>query len=81
VKAAYQKVQSRLDNLAPLGYGCAGIAIAARQGVSEFQPGNRVACAGVGYASHCEVNFIPRNLAVAVPDAVPLEAASLSAIG
>ena len=34
-----------------------------------------------GYASHCEVNFIPKNLAVRVPDAVPLEAASLSAIG
>ncbi len=81
VKAAYQKVQSRLDNLAPLGYSCAGIVIAAGQGVSEFQPGNRVACAGVGYASHCEVNFVPKNLAVAVPDAVPLEAASLSAIG
>jgi len=81
VKAAYQKVQSRLDTLAPLGYSCAGVVIAAGQGVSEFQPGDRVACAGAGYASHCEVNFIPKNLAVRVPDAVTLEAASLSAIG
>jgi predicted dehydrogenase/threonine dehydrogenase-like Zn-dependent dehydrogenase len=81
VKAAYQKVQSRLDALAPLGYSCAGIVIAAGQGVAEFQPGDRVACAGAGYASHCEVNFVPKNLAVRVPDEVPLEAASLSAIG
>lgn len=81
VKAAYQKVQSRLDTLAPLGYSCAGVVIAAGQGVPEFQPGDRVACAGAGYASHCEVNFIPRNLAVRVPDTVSLEAASLSAIG
>lgn len=81
VKAAYQKVQSRLDTLAPLGYSCAGAVIAAGQDVSEFQPGDRVACAGAGYASHCEVNFIPKNLAVRVPDAVSLEAASLSAIG
>ena len=81
VKAAYQKVQSRLDTLAPLGYSCAGVVIAAGQGVPEFQPGDRVACAGAGYASHCEVNFIPKNLAVRVPDAVTLEAASLSAIG
>ena len=81
VKAAYQRVQSRLDMLAPLGYSCAGVVIAAGQGVREFQPGDRVACAGVGYASHCEVNFIPKNLAVRVPDEVPLEAASLSAIG
>src|SRR5450432_791359 len=81
VKAAYQKVQSRLDMLAPLGYSCAGIVIAAGPGVLEFQPGDRVACAGAGYASHCEVNFIPKNLAVRIPDAVSLEAASLSAIG
>jgi predicted dehydrogenase/threonine dehydrogenase-like Zn-dependent dehydrogenase len=81
VKAAYQRVQSRLDSLAPLGYSCAGIVLAAGQGVPEFQPGDRVACAGVGYASHCEVNFIPKNLAARVPDAVPLEAASLTAIG
>ncbi len=81
VKAAYQKVQSRLDTLAPLGYSCSGIVIAAGQGVPEFQPGDRVACAGAGYASHCEVNFIPKNLAVRVPEAVSLEAASLSAIG
>lgn len=81
VKAAYQRVQSRLDTLAPLGYSCAGVVIAAGQGVQEFRPGDRVACAGTGYASHCEVNFIPKNLAARVPDAVPLEAASLSAIG
>src|SRR6185295_4395611 len=36
---------------------------------------------GAGYASHCEVNFIPKNLAVRVPEAVALESASLSAIG
>jgi threonine dehydrogenase-like Zn-dependent dehydrogenase len=81
VKAAYQRVQSRLDMLAPLGYSCAGVVIAAGKGVQEFQPGDRVACAGAGYASHCEVNFIPKNLAARVPDGVSLEAASLSAIG
>ena len=81
IKAAYQRVQSRLDMLAPLGYSCSGTVIAAGQGVHEFQPGDRVACAGAGYASHCEVNFIPKNLAVRVPEAVSLEAASLSAIG
>ena len=81
VKAAYQRVQSRLDSLGPLGYSCAGIVLAAGQGVQEFKPGDRVACAGAGYASHCEVNFIPKNLAARIPDAVPLEAASLTAIG
>lgn len=81
VKAAYQRVQSRLDSLGPLGYSCAGIVLAAGQGVQEFKPGDRVACGGAGYASHCEVNFIPKNLAARIPDGVPLEAASLTAIG
>ncbi len=81
VKAAYQRVQSRLDSLAPLGYSCAGIVLAAGTGAQEFQPGDRVACAGAGYANHCEVNFIPKNLAAKVPDSVLLEAASLTAIG
>ena len=51
VKAAYQRVQSRLDMLAPLGYSCAGVVIAAGKGVQEFHPGDRVACAGAGATS------------------------------
>ncbi len=81
VKAAYQRVQARLDTLAPLGYSCAGTVIAAGQGAEEFQPGQQVACAGTGYAAHSEVNFVPRNLAARIPPGVPLEAASLTAIG
>ena len=50
-------------------------------GVTEFKPGDRVACGGGGYASHCEVNFVPCNLAVTVPGNVGLEAASLTTIG
>jgi predicted dehydrogenase/threonine dehydrogenase-like Zn-dependent dehydrogenase len=80
-KAAYQKVQARLDTLTPLGYSCSGYVLEAGSQVSEFQPGDRVACAGAGYANHSEVNFIPRNLAVRVPENVSLEAASLTTIG
>src|SRR6266404_2095914 len=81
IKAAYQRVQSRLNMLSPLGYSCAGVVSAAGQGVQEFRPGDRVACGGGGYASHCEMNFVPKNLAARVPDSVPLEAASLTTIG
>jgi len=81
IASAYQKVQSRLDSLTSLGYSCSGIVLAVGEGVSEFQPGDRVACAGAGFANHCEVNFIPRNLAVRVPLEVPLEAACLTTIG
>ena len=81
IRAAYEKVRTRLDTVSGLGYSCSGIVLAIGEGVTEFQPGDRVACAGVGYAAHSEVNFVPRNLAAKVPDSVSLEAASLTTIG
>jgi len=81
VKAAYDKVMTRLENLSPMGYSCSGVVVAVGEGVKEFQMGDRVACAGAGYANHCEVNWVPCNLAVRVPDAVSLEAACLTTIG
>jgi predicted dehydrogenase/NADPH:quinone reductase-like Zn-dependent oxidoreductase len=79
VKAARQKVQARLETLSALGYSCSGFVLEA--GAAGFRPGDRVACAGVGYASHSEINFVPANLAVRIPDGVSLEAASLTTIG
>lgn len=79
--AAYQKVQARLQSLSALGYSGAGNVMAVGKEVSGFEVGNRVACAGVGYANHAEVIFVPQNLAVRVPDGVPLDAASLTTVG
>jgi predicted dehydrogenase/threonine dehydrogenase-like Zn-dependent dehydrogenase len=81
IRSAYQRVQSRLDPLLPLGYSCSGVVIAIGHGVQEWQPGDRVACAGGEYAYHSEINFVPCNLAVRVPDNVPLDAAALTTIG
>ena len=81
IKAARQKVQARLETLSALGYSCSGFVLEVGAGVNGFQPGDRVACAGSGYASHCEINFVPANLAVRVPDNVDLEAASLTTLG
>jgi predicted dehydrogenase/threonine dehydrogenase-like Zn-dependent dehydrogenase len=80
-KAAYQKVKSRLDSAAALGYSCSGVVLECAADVTEFRPGDRVACGGAGYANHSEVNFIPRNLAVRIPDAVSLEQASVTTVG
>src|SRR5580698_3409217 len=79
IAAARQKVQARLDTLSALGYSCSGLVLEAS--TAGFQPGDRVACAGGGYASHCEINFVPANLAVLVPGNVELEAAALTTIG
>jgi predicted dehydrogenase/threonine dehydrogenase-like Zn-dependent dehydrogenase len=81
VRAAYQKVRSQLDALKPLGYSCSGVVLETGEGVTEFSPGERVACGGAGYANHSEVNFVPRNLVVPVPPMVPLEHAALTTIG
>jgi predicted dehydrogenase/threonine dehydrogenase-like Zn-dependent dehydrogenase len=79
IAAARQKVQARLDTLSALGYSCSGLVLEAS--TAGFQPGDRVACAGGGYASHCEINFVPANLAVLVPNNVDLQAAALTTIG
>jgi len=46
----------------------------------EFQAGQRVACGGVGYANHAQMNC-PRNLVVAVPDDVSLAEAACTTVG
>jgi polar amino acid transport system substrate-binding protein len=81
VHAAYQKVTSKLDTLSTMGYSCAGEVIAVGAEAGEFRVGDRVACGGVGYANHCEVNYVPRNLAVHIPENVGTDAAALTTIG
>lgn len=76
-----QTVLNLVSTPLPLGYSCAGIVQAVGQGVTEFQPGDRVACAGLGYANHAEVVFVPRNLAVAIPPRVDFEHAAFVTLG
>src|SRR5436309_11873195 len=82
VLAAYRKVQTRLDELRPLGYASAGTVVAVGAGVEGlFRQGDRVACAGAGYASHAEVVAVPANLSARVPQDVGLEAAAFATLG
>jgi predicted dehydrogenase len=76
-----RKIEERLKAPAPLGYSCAGLVAQVGGGVDEFRVGDRVAAIGEGLATHAEFNSVPRNLVVRVPDAVPLDVASSSAIG
>ena len=82
--AAFEAVRTKLDSPIPLGYSLAGRVLEAGPRASEFRVGDRVACAGAGFANHAELNAVPRNLAVHVPDAVSDEEAAfvtVSAIG
>lgn len=71
---------AKLNSVTPLGYSCAGTVVDIG-GVSGFRAGDRVACAGAGYASHAEYVTIPKSLCAKVPDGVSLEEASLTTLG
>lgn len=81
IVATFQKVMGKLDSLTPLGYSLSGVVTAVGQDAAEFREGQLVACAGAGYASHAEVNFIPRNLVVPVPGSVSLQHAAFATVG
>ena len=72
---------TRLDAPQPLGYSCAGVVEAVGDRVAGFAPGDRVACAGAGYANHAEWVSVPENLVARVPDSVPLDKAAFATLG
>ena len=51
------------------------------EGVVDIHVGDRVACAGAGYANHAAVNVVPRNLVARIPDAVSFEEAAFATLG
>jgi polar amino acid transport system substrate-binding protein len=77
----YRAVTTRLEAPQPLGYACAGVVVSAGEGVEGFAPGDRVACAGAGYANHAELVTVPENLVVHVPNDLPLEKAAYATLG
>jgi polar amino acid transport system substrate-binding protein len=77
----YRAVMTRLDAPQALGYSCAGVVEAVGSGVTGFAPGDRVACAGAGYANHAEWVSVPENLVVLVPDRVHLQKAAFATLG
>jgi len=80
IGSAFDAMKSRLDQAMPLGYSTAGKVIAVAEGVTEFKPGDRVACAGAGYANHAEIVSVPQNLVVRVPDDVDYETAAFNTL-
>ncbi len=61
------KVRAKLNSPIPLGYSSSGVVVETAHGVHEFAVGDRVACAGFGYACHAEQIYVPKNLAVQLP--------------
>lgn len=81
LRATAEKVFAKLDQPIPLGYSIAGRVLEVGRNLSGFAVGDRVACAGAGLANHAEINAVPKNLCVAIPDGVTDEQASFVALG
>ncbi len=65
----------------PLGYSSAGIVIEVGSNVGDILPDQRVACAGLGYANHAEIIYVPRNLLTPIPQEVDFMQASFVTVG
>lgn len=79
--SAYRKAMNRLDSYTPLGYSLAGVVVEVGRGAEEFSVGQLVACAGNEFALHAELNWVPVNLCVAVPDGVEPQLAAFATVG
>ena len=77
----FNTATSNLDQPIALGYSCAGIVSEIPDGIYDINVGDRVACAGGGYAVHAEQIVVPRNLIVKIPNSVEFEKAAFSTIG
>ncbi|WIM44411.1 bi-domain-containing oxidoreductase [Methanosarcina mazei] len=79
--SAFQQAMGRLEKREPLGYSSAGTVISVSEDIASIKVGDRVACAGAGYANHADVAFVPKNLCVKVPDNVDLKNACFTTVG
>jgi len=72
---------NRLDAPMSLGYSSAGTIVALGEGMEGFTTGQRVACAGGGYAVHAEYNLVPRSLLTPLPETVDFDSAAFTTLG
>ncbi|MBW1595667.1 Gfo/Idh/MocA family oxidoreductase [Streptomyces sp. JJ38] len=79
--ATYRKVMNRLDSYTPLGYSLCGVVEEVGAGIDDVAVGDLVACAGNEHALHAELNWVPRNLYVPVPDGLAARHAAFGTVG
>lgn len=77
----FRKVMNQLDSYTPLGYSLAGVVVEVGRGAEDFHVGQLVACAGNEFALHAELNWVPTNLCVAVPEGVAPHLAAFATVG
>jgi len=79
--ARVKSTLNRLDQPMALGYSSAGTIVALGPKMQGFKVGQRVACAGGGYAVHAEYVVVPCNLLTPILHNVDFEIGSLCHVG
>jgi predicted dehydrogenase/threonine dehydrogenase-like Zn-dependent dehydrogenase len=80
--ATLSTVRNRLEQPTALGYSSAGTVVAVGEGVTDINPGDRVACAGANQAVHAEFACVPRLLVASIPsESVSFEEAAFTTLG
>ena len=79
--ATYKKAINTLDSYTPLGYSLCGVVVEVGAGAEEFAVGDLVAAAGNEFALHAELNWVPTNLCVPVPEGVAPQHAAFATVG
>jgi predicted dehydrogenase/threonine dehydrogenase-like Zn-dependent dehydrogenase len=74
-------VRARLDQPSALGYSAAGVVLAVGERVTGLAVGDRVAIGGGDYAVHAEIDRVPGNLCVAIPESVGFDEACFACVG
>ncbi len=77
----YRAVMKRLEAYSPLGYSSAGEVLEVGRDVNGLAAGDKVACAGTGYANHAELVRVPAHLCVKLSPEADLKRASYNTLG
>jgi predicted dehydrogenase/NADPH:quinone reductase-like Zn-dependent oxidoreductase len=80
IRHTHDLIRQTLTQESGSGYSSAGTVIELGAAVRGLALGDRVACAGAGYANHAEIVNVPCNLCAKVPDGVPMLSAALTTI-
>ena len=84
ISAVYDRLETKTSaayRIVPIGYSCSGRVVAVGKGVTLFQPGDRVACAGANKATHSELVVVPENLVTMIPPQAEMKNAASVAVG
>ncbi|MBV9987997.1 MAG: bi-domain-containing oxidoreductase [Chitinophagaceae bacterium] len=80
IRGTYDLVNAKLESNTAMGYSAAGEVVEVGRNVTEFKPGDLVACAG-STAYHADFIHVPVNLAVLLPEDLHTALASTVALG